>query len=64
MSITKLFERCVLMFALSIVQVFAVIAEGVLRLCVEASRRLNAEDEKIRKSSAKKKEAKAWDVPV
>lgn len=64
MSIIKLLARTIVLFVCSLIQVIAVLAEGVLKLSVKIGENLNALDNKLTKEPVKKEKKKTEEVPT
>ena len=64
MSIIKLLARTIVLFVCSLIQVIAVLAEGVLKLSVKTGECLNVLDNKLTKEPVKKEKKKTEEVPT
>lgn len=64
MSIIKLLARTIVLFVCSIIQVIAVLAEGVLKLSVKLGGYLVNLDNKLKKEPVKKEKKKTEEIPA
>ena len=64
MSIIKLLARTIVLFVCSIIQVIAVVAEGVLKVSVKLGGYLVCLDDKLKKEPVKKEKKKTEEIPT